>query len=50
MALLSAFYLFPAVYGTLGAALLPELYLSGDTDTVVVALPSASTRGPAAWR
>src|SRR5262249_20956613 len=40
VALLSAFYLFPAVYGVLGAVLLPELYLSGGTDTVVVALPA----------
>ncbi len=38
--LLSAFYLFPVVYGALGAVLLPELYLSGGTDTVVVALPA----------
>ena len=38
--LLSVFYLFPAVYGLLGAVLLPELYLSGATDTVVVALPA----------
>jgi Na+(H+)/acetate symporter ActP len=40
VALLGTFYLFPAVYGLLGAVLLPELYLSGATDTVVVALPS----------
>jgi cation/acetate symporter len=40
VALLGTFYLFPAVYGLLGAVLLPELYLSGTTDTVVVALPS----------
>lgn len=40
VALLSLFYLFPAVYGLLGAVLLPELYLSGGTDTVVVALPA----------
>jgi cation/acetate symporter len=40
VALLGAFYLFPPVYGLLGAVLLPELYLSGTTDTVVVALPS----------
>ncbi len=46
VALLSAFYLFPAVYGTLGAVLVPELYLSGDTDTVVVALPSRVDGGP----
>ena len=44
--LLGAFYLFPAVYGLLGAALLPELYLSGHTDTVVVALPSRVDPGP----
>jgi Na+(H+)/acetate symporter ActP len=46
VALLSAFYLFPAVYGTLGAVLVPELYLSGDTDTVVVALPGRVDGGP----
>ncbi len=40
VAMLGTFYLFPAVYGLLGAVLLPELYLSGATDTVVVALPS----------
>jgi cation/acetate symporter len=45
--LLSAFYLFPAVYGVLGAVLLPELYLSGGTDTVVVALPARVDAGPA---
>jgi len=38
--MLGVFYLFPAVYGLLGAVLLPELYLSGGTDTVVVALPA----------
>jgi cation/acetate symporter len=38
--MLSVFYLFPGVYGVLGAVLLPELYLSGGTDTVVVALPA----------
>jgi len=40
VALLGVFYLFPGVYGLLGAVLLPELYLSGGTDTVVVALPA----------
>ncbi|WP_300009185.1 cation acetate symporter [Pseudonocardia sp.] len=44
--LLSAFYLFPAVYGVLGAVLLPELYLSGGTDTVVVQLPARVDPGP----
>jgi Predicted symporter len=38
--LLGLFYLFPGIYGVLGAVLLPELYLSGGTDTVVVALPA----------
>jgi cation/acetate symporter len=40
VALLAAFYVFPGIYGTLGAVLAPELYLSGTTDTVVVTLPS----------
>jgi len=38
--LLSVFYLFPGIYGVLGSVLVPELYLSGATDTVVVALPA----------
>ncbi len=46
VALLGAFYLFPGVYGLLGAVLLPELYLSGGTDTVVVALPARVDQGP----
>jgi Na+(H+)/acetate symporter ActP len=45
VAMLSAFYLFPGVYGLLGAVLLPELYLSGGTDTVVVALPARVDTG-----
>lgn len=45
VAMLSAFYLFPAVYGLLGAVLLPELFLSGGTDTVVVALPARVDTG-----
>lgn len=45
VALLSVFYLFPGVYGALGAVLLPELYLSGGTDTVVVALPARVDSG-----
>ncbi|WP_020670983.1 cation acetate symporter [Amycolatopsis nigrescens] len=40
VALLSVFYLFPGIYGVLGRVLVPELYLSGATDTVVVALPA----------
>ncbi|GHF08562.1 cation acetate symporter [Amycolatopsis deserti] len=39
VALLSAFYVFPGVYGVLGRVLVPHLYLSGATDTAVVALP-----------
>ncbi|MFG1641167.1 cation acetate symporter [Amycolatopsis sp. NPDC049252] len=39
VALLGIFYLFPGVYGVLGRVLVPGLYLSGATDTVVVALP-----------
>lgn len=37
--LLGAFYLFPGIYGLLGRAVVPQLYLAGTTDTVVVALP-----------
>ncbi|QRP44624.1 cation acetate symporter [Amycolatopsis sp. FDAARGOS 1241] len=45
VALLGVFYLFPGVYGVLGRVLVPEIYLSGDTDTVVVALPSQVDTG-----
>lgn len=45
VALLGVFYLFPGVYGTLGRVLVPELYLSGATDTVVVALPAQVSTG-----
>ncbi|MEO6715045.1 MAG: cation acetate symporter [Mycobacteriales bacterium] len=37
--LLGAFYLFPAVYGVLGRTFAPELYLTGQTDSVVLVLP-----------
>jgi cation/acetate symporter len=47
VALLSVFYFFPGVYGVLGRVLVPELYLSGATDTVVVALPAQVDTGPA---
>ncbi|QWF82764.1 sodium/solute symporter [Amycolatopsis sp. CA-230715] len=43
--LLGIFYLFPGIYGLLGRVLAPELYLSGATDTVVVALPSRVDSG-----
>ncbi|GAA1073569.1 cation acetate symporter [Nocardiopsis composta] len=40
VALLGVFYLFPGVYGALSRVLVPQLYLSGATDTAVVALPA----------
>jgi cation/acetate symporter len=43
--LLGVFYLFPGVYGVLGRVLVPELYVSGATDTVVVALPAQIDEG-----
>ena len=39
LVLLGAFYIFPAVYGALGRLYAPDLYLTGGTDTVVLALP-----------
>ncbi|SEC03226.1 Sodium:solute symporter family protein [Amycolatopsis tolypomycina] len=45
VALLGVFYLFPGVYGVLGRVLVPGLYLSGATDTVVVALPAQVDSG-----
>ena len=39
LVLLGAFYVFPAVYGALGRIYAPDLYLTGATDTVVLALP-----------
>ena len=38
--LVGFFYLFPNVFGLLGRALAPQLYLSGQTDSVVAELPS----------
>ncbi|KMS82255.1 cation acetate symporter [Prauserella rugosa] len=40
VALLSVFYLFPGIYGVLGRVLVPHLYLTGATDSAVVALPA----------
>ncbi|GAB3296843.1 sodium/solute symporter [Parasphingorhabdus pacifica] len=45
VALLSVFYLFPGIYGALGQVLVPHLYLSGATDTTVVALPAQVDSG-----
>ena len=47
LGLLALFYAFPVVYGLLGRALLPELYLTGDTDSVVLRLPEAAWPGSA---
>ena len=45
LGLLGAFYLFPAVYGLLGRAFTPELYVTGDTDSVVLRVPAAAWPG-----
>jgi cation/acetate symporter len=38
--LLSAFYIFPAILGVLGRLRAPQLYLTGSTDGIVLALPT----------
>jgi cation/acetate symporter len=45
LALLGAFYVFPAVYGVLGRLYAPELLLTGRTDAVVLVLPSRMMPG-----
>jgi Na+(H+)/acetate symporter ActP len=45
LGLLALFYAFPAVYGALGRVLVPELYLTGETDSVVLELPEAAWPG-----
>ena len=45
LGLLGLFYLFPAVYAALGRALTPELYVNGETDSVVLVLPQAAWPG-----
>jgi Na+(H+)/acetate symporter ActP len=45
LGLLGAFYLFPSVYGLLGRAFTPELYVTGDTDSVVLRVPAAAWPG-----
>ena len=45
LGLLGLFYLFPSVYGALGRALTPQLYITGSTDTVVLRLPQAAWPG-----
>ncbi|WP_055489423.1 cation acetate symporter [Streptomyces sp. TP-A0356] len=41
LALLGLFYLAPAAYGLLGRTVVPQLYLTGPTDTVALVLPAA---------
>jgi cation/acetate symporter len=41
LGLVGMFYLFPALYGVLGRVYAPHLVLTGDTDAVVLVLPSA---------
>ncbi len=45
LGLLALFYAFPAVYGALGRALVPQLYTTGNTDAVVLELPRAAWPG-----
>jgi Na+(H+)/acetate symporter ActP len=45
LGLLGLFYVFPGVYGALGRALTPQLYVTGSTDTVVLRLPQAAWPG-----
>ena len=45
LGLLGVFYLFPGIYGALGRALTPQLYITGSTDTVVLRLPQAAWPG-----
>jgi cation/acetate symporter len=44
--LLSAFYVFPAILGVLSRLRAPQLYLTGSTDGIVLALPSLLLPGP----
>lgn len=37
--LMAAFYVFPAVFGVLGRLYAPDLYVTGETDAVVLVLP-----------
>jgi Na+(H+)/acetate symporter ActP len=45
LTLLGLFYAFPAVYGAMGRTLTPQLYTTGETDTVVLTLPHAAWPG-----
>jgi cation/acetate symporter len=45
LGLLGLFYLFPGLYGALGRVLVPDLYVTGQTDLVVLRLPEAAWPG-----
>lgn len=45
LGLLALFYAFPGIYGMLGRVLAPGLYVTGDTDTVVLRLPALAWPG-----
>ncbi|HEX4107136.1 MAG TPA: cation acetate symporter [Solirubrobacteraceae bacterium] len=45
LGLLGLFYLFPTVYGAIGRSVVPQLYTTGQTDTVVLRLPQAAWPG-----
>jgi Na+(H+)/acetate symporter ActP len=45
LTLLGLFYAFPSVYGALGRTLVPQLYVTGQTDDVVLRLPAAAWPG-----
>jgi Na+(H+)/acetate symporter ActP len=45
LSLLGIFYLFPGIYGLLGRAVTPGLYVTGQTDAVVLTVPQAAWPG-----
>ena len=45
LTLLGLFYLFPGIYGLLGRALAPGLYVTGQTDGVVLSVPQLAWPG-----
>ena len=45
LGLLGLFYVFPVVYGLLGRTMVPEVYVTGETDSVVLRLPEAAWPG-----
>ncbi len=45
LSLLGLFYLFPGIYGLLGRAVTPGLYVTGQTDAVVLSVPRAAWPG-----